>query len=446
MADTFDLAPFYSGTLQSVVKDMPGALQQMTQSQRESIGMQRQALDAYRGALAADDGVNLPMMKFSAALGAPTRGGLGGALANGMDAYAGALALQRQSNLSKAEKLMLLQQGLAKLHSEEGGLGMGQVNNALSAATKVGTIDELSQNARAIGAYNRAFGPNASATGVESSALPPLPAPTVAEAADRAAATGQVAQAQPRAQDTGPRLSPEAMQTYRKNQQTIQQSLGFPNSPQWKAAADRAKAENERMVPTGVFIKPDGTFDTTALRIANEAKRADTPMSATEKTAIIDADEKVAINESAISSLNQAKEISKKALGFPGAGVVGKVGSLVGNDASSATVELNNLVTEQALTQLKAIFGAAPTEGERKILLDIQGSVGLPDAVRQKIFDRAIQAAQRRLEFNRQTAAQMRGGSYFKPGQGPNAGSPPPPTTTTEDPYEAEARRRGLIK
>ncbi|MGF1948910.1 hypothetical protein ACQUFD_17780, partial [Enterococcus gallinarum] len=79
-----------------------------------------------------------------------------------------------------------------------------------------------------------------------------------------------------------------------------------------------------------------------------------------------------------------------QALGFKGAGTVAGVGAVFGNQASQDTVELDNLVTSNALTQLKSIFGGNPTEGERKIMLDIQGSSAQPDAVRQRIFDRAI--------------------------------------------------------
>ena len=60
-------------------------------------------------------------------------------------------------------------------------------------------------------------------------------------------------------------------------------------------------------------------------------------------------------------------------------------------------------------------FGGAPTEGERKILLDIQGSSNLPDAVRQKIYDRAIGMAQSRLKFNEERAKELRGGQFYKP-------------------------------
>jgi hypothetical protein len=141
------------------------------------------------------------------------------------------------------------------------------------------------------------------------------------------------------------------------------------------------------------------------------------PLTATDKKAILEADESVLSARTAIEALNKAKEISPKAYGFRGAGALSSVGSLLpGEGASEATLELDNIVTSNALTQLKAIFGGAPTEGERKILLDIQGASSLPDKVRQKIFDRAIALAQHRLKFNEQRANEMRGGSYYKAG------------------------------
>jgi hypothetical protein len=51
------------------------------------------------------------------------------------------------------------------------------------------------------------------------------------------------------------------------------------------------------------------------------------------------------------------------------------VGALFSSDdpAYVATEELDKTVIGSALTQMKTIFGANPTEGERKILLDMQG-------------------------------------------------------------------------
>ena len=150
--------------------------------------------------------------------------------------------------------------------------------------------------------------------------------------------------------------------------------------------------------------------------LTNKMPREDqAPLTATDKKAILEADEAVMTAKSAIDALSKAKELSPKALGFKGAGNVASLGALLGNQASVDTVELDNTVTSNALTQLKSIFGGNPTEGERKIMLDIQGSSSLPDTVRQKIYDRAIGLAQNRLKFNEQRAAEMRGGQFYKP-------------------------------
>lgn len=149
------------------------------------------------------------------------------------------------------------------------------------------------------------------------------------------------------------------------------------------------------------------------------------PLSATDKKAIMEADDAVQSAQTAIKSLQDAKKLSPQALGGWGASAKAAIANnlwdgivpdrLVGSpQQGQATAELDNVVTSQALAQLKSIFGAAPTEGERKILLDIQGSIGQPDNVRQKVFDRGIELAQRRLEFNRQRAAELRGGDYYK--------------------------------
>ena len=169
------------------------------------------------------------------------------------------------------------------------------------------------------------------------------------------------------------------------------------------------------------------------------------PLTATDKKAILEADEGILAAETAIKALTDAKALSPRAHSgaLPGArawignnlpdGVVPD--SFASPQSSEATSELENVVTSQALAQLKSIFGAAPTEGERKILMEIQGSIGQPDNVRQKIYDRGIAMAEKRLGFNRQRAQELRGGSYYRnPGQAadgtpqsrPQGGQQPP--------------------
>ena len=139
------------------------------------------------------------------------------------------------------------------------------------------------------------------------------------------------------------------------------------------------------------------------------------PLTPTDKKAILEADEAVLTGREGIKSLDRATELSRKAYYGPGASIAGTVTGLIGNERGQATTELSNTVTENALRSLKAIFGGNPTEGERRILLDIQGSVNMPPDVREKIYARAREAAQRRLEFMDQRAKALRSQDYYKP-------------------------------
>jgi hypothetical protein len=229
--------------------------------------------------------------------------------------------------------------------------------------------------------------------------------------------------------------------------------------PADKATNVQTQVEQRRAAAEAIGLKPDHPAYQGYLLTGKMPREDAQPLSATDKKAILEADEGVLSANSAISALRKAKELSPKALGFTGAGKLASVGAMFGNDASEATVELDNTVMTNALSQLKAIFGGAPTEGERAILLQIQGSSSQPDTVRQKIYDRAIALAEARLKFNEQRANELRGGTFYK-AQGGKAA----PVTTPEAPpvspadvtpipavpdrsaIEAEMKRRGLLK
>lgn len=147
-------------------------------------------------------------------------------------------------------------------------------------------------------------------------------------------------------------------------------------------------------------------------------------LTAVDKKAILDADEMVAVNQGAIDALKQAKSVSKDANSGWTSGMRASIGAnlpdwmvpdqISSPESSNATIDFDNAIVGQALGQLKAIFGGAPTEGERKILLDLQGSSNLPVEARNKIIDRAIAAAERRLAFNQQRADELRGGTFYR--------------------------------
>jgi hypothetical protein len=174
---------------------------------------------------------------------------------------------------------------------------------------------------------------------------------------------------------------------------------------QWRETTRAAMIAQERAVSTAA---------------ANKEAR---PPSATEQKAITDADNAVLSTTQAIDYTKQALGINDKAMGFPGAGTVANIGGLLPESVRpkmiDATQNLDNLIQTSVLPNLKSTFGGNPTEGERKILLEVSGSSSKPPAVRKEILGRAIAAAEARLKLNQQRAEQIRSRQYFTPSGNP---------------------------
>lgn len=142
---------------------------------------------------------------------------------------------------------------------------------------------------------------------------------------------------------------------------------------------------------------------------------SDKGVTAGDREAIRDADDMVNSGEATLGLIDRAMSLSDKAYEGAGAGTRALIASQWGDEGALATREFDNIITEQALGQLKSIFGAAPTEGERAILLEVQGSSSQPKAVRDEILKRARRAVERRVNYNRDRANELRGGTYYKP-------------------------------
>jgi hypothetical protein len=152
-------------------------------------------------------------------------------------------------------------------------------------------------------------------------------------------------------------------------------------------------------------------------------------LSATEQKELFEADELAQASENVIGMLDEAMSINEKAYSGPAAKerAVG-VSWLPGdNEAADATINLDNIMTGQALESLKAVFGGMPTEGERKILLEMQASVGKTPKQRADIIARAKKAAENRIRFNQNKAEALRRGTYRKE----SPVSPTPKTSTS---------------
>lgn len=103
-----------------------------------------------------------------------------------------------------------------------------------------------------------------------------------------------------------------------------------------------------------------------------------------------------------IQSLQKAKELNKQGIysGYGANGRADAMGFFGGTEDSRRTQQYTNIMTGAALQQLKSIFGAAPTEGERAILMKLQASAEYPPQVREQILNDAIAAAQARIASN----------------------------------------------
>lgn len=146
-------------------------------------------------------------------------------------------------------------------------------------------------------------------------------------------------------------------------------------------------------------------------------------LSSTAQKMLIETQEKIDAGSEVVMAFEQALRLNDLAYEGPTAGareVAGRYIPIVSDsDAQTATADLENIVLGTALTQLKAIFGAAPTEGERKILIDVQGSINKPANTRKAIWQRAQQAAARRIAANKKRMEDIRSGAYARMSESP---------------------------
>lgn len=228
-----------------------------------------------------------------------------------------------------------------------------------------------------------------------------------------------------------------------------------------QAAVEAARAGRVEPAPH-VITTPDGVFTlgrdgkVAALENPTTGKpmsgKSGAPMSVALQKELIDSDDVVQSSKNVVNTLKQALNINKDA--YSGWGAKGRAviasnlpGSYSGADA---TINLDNMMSGQALESLKSVFGAAPTEGERKILLDLQASADKTPAQRKSIMDRAILAAENRGLYAANKAKSIRGGDYLSEGLAPMDDAGPPKDKPTAPDFaelaRAEIAKRNKVK
>jgi len=167
-----------------------------------------------------------------------------------------------------------------------------------------------------------------------------------------------------------------------------------------------------------------------------------------ERKLVIDAEDDSTTAKRTVDAVKKALELNGSTYQGVGAGKLGRLAGEVPawlapgtRKTGTDTQNFENLLMKQVLGGLKETFGGNPTEGERAILIDVEGSANKPAEVRKEILERARAAAENRGMMSDRRAAGVRGKSYFKPGGGAPAPGKLPAGVTAEQAI-AEAREK----
>lgn len=180
-------------------------------------------------------------------------------------------------------------------------------------------------------------------------------------------------------------------------------------------------------------------------------------LSSTEQKELFDTMDLTSSGEGAIGALTKAKDIMTNSpagaepyTGFgaelrASAARLPVIGDIVADkERGAATTEYKTLVQEQALNNLKAIFGGMPTEGERQVLMQMQALPTYTPEEQKRVLDNAIAAANRRQQFNQQKIQGIQTGGYrTQPMQQQSA---PDPLAAARDAINRGAPREAVIQ
>lgn len=249
--------------------------------------------------------------------------------------------------------------------------------------------------------------------------------------------------------------SPEAVGALERTRQTIQAEFAPKTFDLTTPDGDKITVEkgpDGYRIPKVAGMQPpqnNGTIPADIAALGPTAVKAFKENLAKQRSniddkSILDADKAVQAGSIVKRDLTRAIELNKTSYSGPFAKERGYISSQFGGDRGVDTEELTNVVTGQALEKLRAVFGGNPTEGERRILLDVQGAASQAPAVRERIYRRAIAAADARTEFNQRNAEAMRRGTYLQPSPTQTA-APTVPMPGTQ-PAQAPASQDGPVR
>jgi hypothetical protein len=161
--------------------------------------------------------------------------------------------------------------------------------------------------------------------------------------------------------------------------------------------------------------------------------RTDTPISATDKKAIFEAEDALPQLQGTKEALARAKKINDETFTGYTAGIRGEIGTkmpvvrrFVDQNAALATSEWQKIMGPEALQAMASTLKGATTDFELRKFIEMLGDPSTDPKIRKSIIERMERLTDRKIELQSSRVKDLRGGDYFKPGGG---ASPTPAAT-----------------
>lgn len=159
--------------------------------------------------------------------------------------------------------------------------------------------------------------------------------------------------------------------------------------------------------------------------------KTDTPISATDKRAIMQAEDALPGIQGTLENLNRALELNSSTFSGMGAGTRATLGAnlpdglipdfIADKKGAVATQEWQKIMGPEALQAMANTLKGATTDFELRKFIEMLGDPATDPKVRAGVIKRMQKLAQRQLELSEGRVRDLRGGNYFQPGRGQGA-------------------------
>lgn len=162
--------------------------------------------------------------------------------------------------------------------------------------------------------------------------------------------------------------------------------------------------------------------------------KTDTPISATDKKAVMEAEDVIPQVQGTIENLNRALDLNNSTFSGMGAGARGTIGAnlpdwlvpdaFADKKGALVTQEWQKIMGPEALKAMSETLKGATTDFELRKFNEMLADPATDPKVREGVIKRMLTLAQRKMEIQQRRVKELRSGEYYKPTGPTNATSP----------------------